>query len=64
MGYEKGVGTLREYLELVVTFALSATSVDSQETFSFLYIFVDCIILLDLPRLDQFPACGGNDGEG
>ena len=30
----------------------------------FLYIFVDCIILLDLPQFDQFPACGGNDGEG
>ena len=27
------MGTLREYLELVVTFALGATSVDSQETF-------------------------------
>ena len=30
----------------------------------FLYIFVDCIILLYLPQLDQLPACGGNDGEG
>ena len=27
------MGTLREYLELVVTFALGATSIDSQETF-------------------------------
>ena len=30
----------------------------------FCTFFVDCIILLYLPQLDQFPACGGNDGEG